>query len=688
MKNLTLIFLLSLVSIFTFGQSGIYPQATASGTNTYTATVSGLTALQANQRFTIRFTNANTTASTIDLDGAGPITPRSILKSSNTALSSGDIKAGEIKLLIYDGTNLQMIGGGATETVTASEGITKTGNNLTLGGTLTTPAVINGPLQLAVDGTNSEFSALSFGQSTFVADPSTGSLEMIGFDATLNTTVPVIGVTGSSAKFGVGEASTLGSYKVYIEGLSDVSDIGTLQVVDNRVSPKGLTTAATGYVTDPRSYADKEYVDANTSGLVAQSITNGVTTSAPSQDQVFDALALKSPILTFSEGLTRTVNDVEFGGTVTSNKTFTTGTTTGGVTTTFNATNATAGGTSNSYVFNGQGGSFQGATIQIFSANNVPTRPFVQFSNNAQTLKFESGDVGSTANASVVFTDGLASKKGLQYAASGYETTDLTLTSRGYVLGAKTYTGKQTFAPTATVAGLNTGSLVGNPSAPVNGDSWYNSSDNNQMFYINGGASRAAYFVGSDPVVNRIPFVGITNGGRLAAEAGFEYNSTSNTLTVDNLTLSAAGLTALRTALGLTNHVTVNSSLQNLTDQPNSEQIFGTAGFQSQRFRLLSTSYTQVRVTAYVNVTSASVNNPRLYLQYATTFGASPTWTTIGAGTTASGDVVNLATQGMVASNWITLPAGAQADVTYRVVQNGGDGAADPQVTFVGVEFR
>lgn len=39
-------------------------------------------------------------------------------------------------------------------------------------------------------------------------------------------------------------------------------------ITDNNAIKKGLQTAATGYVTDPRSYADKEYVDATVSSAV------------------------------------------------------------------------------------------------------------------------------------------------------------------------------------------------------------------------------------------------------------------------------------------------------------------------------------------------------------------------------------------------------------------------------------
>jgi hypothetical protein len=106
-KLLTL--LLFTIPFLAIGQIGIYPQATASGTDTYTATVSGLTSYQANQRFTIKFTNANTGASTLTLT---PLAAVPIKENGSTALAAGRIGANSIKLLIYDGTNFQIVGDG------------------------------------------------------------------------------------------------------------------------------------------------------------------------------------------------------------------------------------------------------------------------------------------------------------------------------------------------------------------------------------------------------------------------------------------------------------------------------------------------------------------------------------------------------------------------------------------------
>jgi hypothetical protein len=75
------------------------------------------------------------------------------------------------------------------------------------------------------------------------------------------------------------------------------------------------------------------------------------------------------------------------------------------------------------------------------------------------------------------------------------------------VANANTWTAKQTFAPSAAGAGLNVGSMAGNPNTPTNGDVWYNSTSNALNAQINGstvslgaggggsGANANAYYV-------------------------------------------------------------------------------------------------------------------------------------------------------------------------------------------------
>jgi hypothetical protein len=81
---------------------------TASGTDTYAVT-GGITAYAAGFGILALFTNANTGAATLNVNTLGA---KAIKKNGTVALAAGDISAGQILLLIYDGTNFQVVGGG------------------------------------------------------------------------------------------------------------------------------------------------------------------------------------------------------------------------------------------------------------------------------------------------------------------------------------------------------------------------------------------------------------------------------------------------------------------------------------------------------------------------------------------------------------------------------------------------
>lgn len=139
-------------------QKGSHRFAVASGTNTYTASLSpSLTAYAAGNPFKIKFTNANTGSSTINIDSLGA---KTIKKNGNTDLVSGDIQAGAIYSLVYDGTNFQIVGsqgvstsGTYTPTVTLSaymSGATASPCQYMRVGNVVT---VSGKIQAADDGT-------------------------------------------------------------------------------------------------------------------------------------------------------------------------------------------------------------------------------------------------------------------------------------------------------------------------------------------------------------------------------------------------------------------------------------------------------------------------------------------------------------------------------------------------------
>lgn len=117
-----------------------------------------------------------------------------------------------------------------------------------------------------------------------------------------------------------------------------------------------------------------------------------------------------------------------------------------------------------------------------------------------------------------------------------------------------------------------------------------------------------------------------------------------------------------------------------LTNHPNSEQRLGNNDRTETYFD--ATDYADVRLCARVITGSASANSPRLYLQH----WDGSAWTTIGTG--SGTEAVSLTTAGAIKTDWIALPAGAQADTRFRVAQNGGDGVEDPIVALVTGQFR
>jgi len=94
-------YILLFVSLSVYAQTSLLTSdlTVVSGTNTYTADHIPDIATTRGATIRVRFTNANTGASTFSLDGA---TAKDLVQSDGTALNSGDIKAGDLRILVYD----------------------------------------------------------------------------------------------------------------------------------------------------------------------------------------------------------------------------------------------------------------------------------------------------------------------------------------------------------------------------------------------------------------------------------------------------------------------------------------------------------------------------------------------------------------------------------------------------------
>lgn len=84
----------------------LVPFVTASGTNNYTATLDGYQGHVAGLPIMVRFTNANTAASFLNINNLGNV---SITRNTNVTLVSGDIRADSVHILVFDGTRFQLI---------------------------------------------------------------------------------------------------------------------------------------------------------------------------------------------------------------------------------------------------------------------------------------------------------------------------------------------------------------------------------------------------------------------------------------------------------------------------------------------------------------------------------------------------------------------------------------------------
>jgi hypothetical protein len=106
---------------------------TAAGTDTITGTVTPtLTAYATGQQFSFVVAATNTTAVTLNIDSVGA---KAVTRTGSVALVAGDMVAGQVVLVEYDGTRFQLINGNNLKVAGTTSGIA----------TIVTPAVAGTP---------------------------------------------------------------------------------------------------------------------------------------------------------------------------------------------------------------------------------------------------------------------------------------------------------------------------------------------------------------------------------------------------------------------------------------------------------------------------------------------------------------------------------------------------------------
>lgn len=264
-KILPILFLLfSFAAVAQNTLSSIPP--VVSGTDTYTVTVTGFpvsggNAAILNRMFFARFTNANTGASTLVVNGLA--SAANIQKwdgSAWVAVEAGDIPAGSDLKLRWDGTRFQIqvqAGGGGSGGTIAPESGTGTAT-----GTVTTDLASNDWDIINNDG--------------HINISGTGDFNIDQGDEELH-----IGPTGGY----IGQASTFTLRTPIATNRLTIEDDGSWNVGSSGNGANGQLFSSTGGTTDPGWQTRIEDV-----------IVDGVTANAPAQNAVFDALAIKAPL--------------------------------------------------------------------------------------------------------------------------------------------------------------------------------------------------------------------------------------------------------------------------------------------------------------------------------------------------------------------------------------------------------
>jgi hypothetical protein len=278
-------------------QSGSKVSATASGTNTYTATIApAITAYSTYQNFKIKFPTAPTAASTLNLNGIGA---KKLFKTPTSQVGSGDFPANSILSVVYDSSLDSTAGGWLIVGGIASSGGMSDGDkgDITVGGGGTT---------LSIDANAVTVSKIEqIAQYEFLgrATSGTGNVEKV-VGVTEWTTVPAtLSSTGAQGQKAVSEGvlyfcvSTNTWVKVNRLKSVDISSTTTLLTSDPRNIRGSGTITINLFAASADTLDDEIYIKNVGSGTItidangSQTIDGALTYSLSTQ---YSYVCLKS----------------------------------------------------------------------------------------------------------------------------------------------------------------------------------------------------------------------------------------------------------------------------------------------------------------------------------------------------------------------------------------------------------
>ncbi len=284
--------------------SGI-PHATAAGTDTYTATITGVAAYNDADAFLIRFTNGNTSSATLNINSLGA---KTLYRNNDGALIGGDIINGGEMLCIYNTSlnGFQLIGTAPNslfayvtndDSVTLTKGMpvyafSGTGDRMTVKRAFNTS-----------DATSAQTVGLVL--STSIAAGQKGLIMMQGLLDGLSILPTATFADGDAVYLGA-TAGTITNVKPYAP--NHLVYLGVVTTASNGSAGRMYVRIQNGFelseihdvdlITNAPTNNQALIYETSTDlwknkTIIQDSITDSITDIAPSQNAVFDALALK-----------------------------------------------------------------------------------------------------------------------------------------------------------------------------------------------------------------------------------------------------------------------------------------------------------------------------------------------------------------------------------------------------------
>lgn len=368
----------------------------AGGTDAYTVTANTSLTYSTHFQLLVEFPLANTGAATLNPNSLGP---KAIKKNDGTALSSGDIPAGAILWLSYNGTHFRIVGsvssGSSSGTVTSVSVTTANGVSGSVATATSTPAIT---LTLgAITPTTVNGVTLSGSSSPTLAV--TGTTTVSG--ANTGDQTSVTGNAGTATALATGRTIGITGDVTYTSPSFDGTGNVTASSTVTKVNGTSLAGLATGILKNTTSTGvpsiavagDFPTLNQSTSGNAATA--TALATARSIYGNNFDGTAALAQVIASTFGGTGN-GFTKFSGPATSEKTFT-------------LPNASAVIlTDNAVVTGAQGGTGianTGKTITIANSMSFPADGSGVLTNNgAGSLTWGSSSAGSALTPTAVKT--------------------------------------------------------------------------------------------------------------------------------------------------------------------------------------------------------------------------------------------------------------------------------------------